>query len=172
MTDTAMLATPMVTDATIPAEVRQAAADLILDSVMLIDRVDLDGWIACFDETSSYTVLPRENRDRGYTAAVISCPTLDIIKDRLMVLEKSSKYNPHWDRHFLNGTQFLSYEDGIVTAQTNFMIVQSSLEGFSKLFVAGCYEDRIVMTDAGAKLRERVVVLDTFSVPNLIATPV
>jgi len=159
-------------DASIPADLRARIGDLILDSVMHIDRMDLDAWIDCFDETSCYHVIPRENIDHGYAAAVIRCDTLDIIKDRLMVLEKSSKYNPHWDRHYLNGTQFLGIEGDIVTCHTNFMIVQSTLEGFSKLFVAGCYEDKVVLTDSGAKLRERVVVLDTFSVPNLIATPV
>ncbi|WP_138467051.1 aromatic-ring-hydroxylating dioxygenase subunit beta [Poseidonocella sp. HB161398] len=159
------------TDRSIPMEVRQAAADLIMDSTVHLDRMELDAWIECFDETAEYHVIPRENLEVGYGAAVIRCNSLDVIKDRLMVLDVSSKYNPHWDRHFLNGTQYLSYEDGILEARTNFMIVQSSLEGFSKLFVAGHYEDKIVMTDAGPRLRSRVVVLDTFSVPNLIAVP-
>lgn len=155
----------------IPSDIREQAADLILDSVLHLDRMELEGWIDCFDQTACYHVIPRENIDCGYPSAVIRCETLDIIKDRLMVLDVSSKYNPHWDRHFLNGTQYQSYEDGILTAHTNFMIVQSSLEGFSKLFVAGHYEDKIVFTADGAKLRERIVVLDTFSVPNLIAVP-
>lgn len=150
---------------------RLLADDLIVKSAMLINADKLEEWSASFEADGRYIILPRENRDIGYPIALIKCETRDVLDDRITVLRAASKFNPHVDRHILSRTLFTGYEDGIVTAETNFTVVQSSLEGVSKLFCAGTYEDRIRIDGDTATFVERVVVLDTFSVPNLIATP-
>jgi anthranilate 1,2-dioxygenase small subunit len=151
---------------------RLIVEDLIVRSAMLIDRDDLETWIASFEPEGRYIVLPRENRDLGYEIALIKCEKRAILEDRVMVLRSASKFNPHVDRHILSRSDFVAFEGGIVTVQTNYTIVQSTLEGVSKLFCAGTYEDRIRVRDGVATFVERVAVLDTFSVPNLIATPI
>jgi hypothetical protein len=45
------------------------------------------------------------------------------------------------------------------------------LYGASILFCAGCYEDKIKFADDGEKLIERYVVVDSFSIPTMLATP-
>ena len=60
----------------------------------------------------------------------------------------------------------------MAAVESNFMIVQTTKTGESKLFCAGCYEDRINVTSPRARFRERIVVLDTFSIPTLLATPI
>ena len=62
--------------------------------------------------------------------------------------------------------------DGVATVETNFLVVQTNKTGESRLFCAGCYEDRIRVRGDTAKFAERIAVLDTFSVPTLLATPV
>jgi anthranilate 1,2-dioxygenase small subunit len=52
------------------------------------------------------------------------------------------------------------------------MIVQTNKSGESKLFCAGCYEDRIKVGAGRARFVERIAVLDTFSIPSMLATPV
>ena len=150
---------------------RMAVNDLIVASAMAVDRDDLEGWLDCFDGECSYTIMPRENRERNYAVGLISCPTRAILTDRIVVLRKASKFNPHYDRHILGGTQILGVNGSLVRAETNFAVIQTTKEGVSKLFCAGCYEDRINLTGEAPKLKERVVLLDTFAVPNLIATP-
>ena len=145
---------------------------LILDSAMLIDREEFEAWTECFAEESSYMVIPRENRVQGLPAAIIRCDSKAILKDRIAVLRHANKYNPHYDKHFVNGARILSVADDIVSAETNFMIVQTSKTGVSRLFCVGCYEDRIRIADGTAKFVERVAVLDTFSIQPLVATPV
>ncbi len=154
------------------AKTRALVDELITRSAMLIDSLALDKWLDCFDSDSKYMVVPRENRINGYPAAIINCQNKAILQDRLLVLHKASKYNPHVDRHILGRTHIDSAGDALVKCQTNFMIVQSTLEGFSKLFCAGIYEDTIAISDGSAKFKEHVAVVDTFSVPNLIATPI
>lgn len=146
--------------------------DLIGDSAMLINEGKFEEFVASFEEDGRYIVLPRENREQGYEVALISCLSRAVLEDRILVLRRASKFNPHYDRHILSRTRIKSVEGDVVTAHTNFMVVQSTLEGMSKLFCAGCYEDRIKLGADKATFVERVAIIDTFSVPNLIATPI
>lgn len=149
-----------------------AVDDLIGDSAMLIDAGKFEEWVAFFEPEGRYIVIPRENREQGYDVALISCLSRNILADRITVLHRASKFNPHYDRHILSRTRIVGVEGKVVTAHTNFMIAQTTLEGTSKLFCAGCYEDKIAIGNGAAQFRERVAIIDTFSVPNLIATPI
>jgi 3-phenylpropionate/cinnamic acid dioxygenase small subunit len=153
-------------------DVEHLVGRLILDSAMLIDREEFEAWTDCFDEESSYMVIPRENRVLGLPAAIIRCDSKAILRDRISVLRHANKYNPHYDKHFVNGARILSISNDIVSSETNFMIVQTSKTGVSRLFCVGCYEDRIRVSGGEAKFVERVAVLDTFSIQTLMATPV
>lgn len=157
---------------TIDITTRLLVEDLIVRSAMLIDRDALEEWVASFEPQGRYIVLPRENRDNGYAVALIKCEKREILEDRIMVLRAASKFNPHVDRHILSRSDFVGQDGDMILVETNYTIVQSSLEGVSKLFCAGTYEDRIRVRDGKATFVERVAVLDTFSVPNLIATPI
>src|SRR5580704_13330161 len=97
-------------------------------------------WLETFDPEARYQVIPRENRDLGLPIALISCTSREILADRINVLQSASKFNPHYDRHILGRTEIKSVNGQLVATETNFMIVQSSMEGISQLFCAGCYE--------------------------------
>lgn len=153
-------------------EKKALVEDMIVKSAMMVNRLDLDGWIDLFLPEAKYLVIPRENRDCGYPIAIISCQSRAVIEDRILVLNSASKYNPHYDRHILSRTDVRAVNGDVVSTETNFMIVQSTKEGESKLFCAGCYEDEITLAGETPKFLQRVAVVDTFSVPNLIATPI
>jgi len=161
-----------LTSVALDMNLRFTVEDLIVRSAMQIDRDELEAWVASFEVDGRYIVLPRENRDQGYAIALIKCEKRAILEDRILVLRAASKFNPHVDRHILSRPHFVAQDGDIVTTHTNFTIVQSSLEGVSKLFCSGCYEDRIRVGNGVATFVERVALLDTFSVPNLIATPI
>ena len=153
-------------------QARALAESLIAETAMYIDRLEFDRWIDSFEPTGQYFVVPRENRDRGYPAALIYCNSRDMIADRISALLKVNKFNPHVDRHIVSRPFVIEATPALVKAETNFMIVQSNAEGVSKLFCAGVYEDVIAVDNGMARFRTRHVVLDTFCVPNLIATPI
>jgi anthranilate 1,2-dioxygenase small subunit len=145
---------------------------LIIDSAMFIDRDELEAWLDCFEEQSRYIVMPRNNRELGLPVGLMHCDTKDRIKDRVVCLRHANKFNPHYDRHIVGASRINSLEGEIAAVETNFMIVQTNKAGESKLFCAGCYEDRIRVGKGGAKFVERVALLDTFSIPSMLATPV
>ncbi len=145
---------------------------LVVDSAMFIDRDELDAWVDCFEPDGRYIVMPRENRILGHPVGVIHCENRARIEDRIVCLRHANKFNPHFDRHILSPSRINAVDDGVAEVETSFLVVQTSKTGESRLFCAGCYEDRIRIRDAAAKFAERIAVLDTFSVPTLLATPV
>jgi anthranilate 1,2-dioxygenase small subunit len=58
-----------------------------------------------------------------------------------------------------------------ILVETAFAVFQSDQEGGSRLFSTGLYRDRIIAEDDGLKFRDKTVLLDTFAVPSLLATP-
>lgn len=144
---------------------------LVLAAAMHIDRGELDRWLDCFEETSSYVVMPRENRVLGLPVGIIHCASKDQMRDRIVCLEHANKFNPHYDRHIVSASWIGAIEGELVRAETNFMVVQTSKTGESRLFCAGCYEDTIRFANGTARFAERIVLVDTFAVPTLLATP-
>ncbi len=151
---------------------KERIENLLVDSAMFIDRDELDAWIDCFDDDARYVVLPRENRLLGLPVGIIHCENKARIVDRIVCLRHANKFNPHFDRHIVSMPRILSMDSGIAVVETNFMVVQTNKTGESRLFCAGVYEDRIRVAETTAKFIERIVVVDTFSVPTLMATPV
>jgi anthranilate 1,2-dioxygenase small subunit len=152
-------------------ELQHAVSCFVLDGAMLMNRDQLEAWAETFDVDGKYIVLPRDNKEMGYAIGLMHCANKAILLDRISVLRHANKFNPHWDRHILSGTQVVAKEDGFVIAHTNFMIVQTTLGGVSTLYCSGCYEDRIRI-GTGLSFAERIVTLDTFAVSNCMATPI
>ena len=48
---------------------------------------------------------------------------------------------------------------------------QTDQKGETRLFVTGLYRDRIVAEGSHLKFRDKLILLDTFAVPSLLATP-
>lgn len=153
------------------AEAKAAVEQLVVDSAMYIDRDEMDRWLDCFEESSSYVVMPRENRVLGLPVGIIHCATKDQIRDRIVCLRHANKFNPHFDRHIVGASRIVSVEGDLARSETNFMVVQTTKTGESRLFCAGCYEDVIRLHADTPRFVERIVLVDTFAVPTLLATP-
>jgi 3-phenylpropionate/cinnamic acid dioxygenase small subunit len=152
--------------------IKEQVERLVVDSAMFIDRDELDAWLDCFEPEGRYVVMPRDNRALGYPVGIIHCENKARIEDRIVCLRHANKYNPHYDRHILSVSRINSVQNGVAEVETNFMVVQTNKSGESKLFCAGCYEDRIRVGNGKARFVERIALLDTFSIPTMLATPV
>ena len=93
-----------------------------------------------------------------------------MLEDRIRALREANKYNIHTDRHLI-GLPRLTGEDGDATlVEAPFAVYQTDQEGETRLFATGLYRDTIVV-GSGLKFRDKLVLLDTFAVPSLLATP-
>ena len=150
---------------------RFALYDLFAAYGALIDAAEFDAWLALFAATCSYHILPRENYERGLPAGLVYCDSRAMLEDRIRALREANKYNIHNDRHLIGLPRVMGEERDTQLVEAPFAVYQTDQEGETRLFATGLYRDRIVVEAGGFKFRDKLVLLDTFAVPSLLATP-
>jgi 3-phenylpropionate/cinnamic acid dioxygenase small subunit len=150
---------------------RLALYDLFAAYGALIDAGEFDAWLALFAAECSYHIMPRENWQQGLPAALVFCDSRPILEDRIAALHDANKYNIHSDRHLIGLPRLVAEEGEAALVEAPFAVYQSDQEGETRLFATGLYRDRIVAAVGGLKFRDKLVLLDTFAVPSLLATP-
>ena len=147
---------------------RASLYDLFAEYGALIDAARYDEWLGLFAGECRYQIIPRENFDRGLPAAVVFCDSRAVLEDRIRALREANKYNIHTDRHVIGLPRIL--EDGH-TVEVPFAVYQTDREGETRLFTTGLYRDRLEILGRRLKIRDKLILLDTFAVPTLLATP-
>ena len=146
---------------------RLAVCDLLAEYGGLIDAAKFDEWLGLFSAECRYQVLPQENFDRGLPAALIFCDSRAMLEDRIRALREANKYNIHTDRHVIGLPRI--FDDGLIEAP--FAIYQTDQEGETRLFATGLYRDRLEHNAKGCKIRDKLILLDSFAIPSLLSTP-
>src|SRR5205085_7986991 len=147
---------------------RFALYDLFAAYGALIDAAEFDAWLALFAETCAYHIVPRENYERGLPAGLVYCDSRAMLEDRIRALREANKYNIHTDRHVIGLPRML---DGGLSIEAPFAVYQTDQEGETRLFATGLYRDRLERSGPRLKIRHKLILLDTFAVPSLLATP-
>ena len=147
---------------------RAAICDLLAEYGALIDMAKFDEWLDLFAEECRYQIVPRENFDRCLPAALVFCDSRAMLEDRIRALREANKYNIHTDRHVIGLPRI--FEDGLAL-EAPFAVFQTDQEGETRLFATGLYRDRLEIVRRGLKIRDKLILLDTFAVPSLLATP-
>ena len=147
---------------------RAAVWDLLAEYGALIDMAKFDEWLDLFDEECRYRIVPRENFDRGLPAALVFCDSRAMLEDRIRALREANKYNIHTDRHIIGLPRIF---DGGLMVEAPFAVFQTDQEGETRLFATGLYRDRLEISGQRLKIRDKLILLDTFAVPSLLATP-
>jgi len=150
---------------------RFALYDLLVTYGALIDAMELDAWLALFAASCTYHIVPRENYERGLPAGLVYCDSRAMVEDRIRALREANKYNIHNDRHLIGLPRVIGEERDAKLVEAPFAVYQTDQEGETRLFATGLYRDRIVAEGNGLKFRDKLVLLDTFAVPSLLATP-
>jgi 3-phenylpropionate/cinnamic acid dioxygenase small subunit len=149
---------------------RAAIQDFLAEYGALLDAAQYDEWLGLFAAECCYNIVPRENWERGLPVGLIYCDSRAMLADRLMALREANKYNIHNDRHLI-GLPRLTGADGLAV-EAPFAVYQTDQEGATRLFATGLYRDRLEIGAGGVlKIRDKLVLLDTFAVPTLLATP-
>lgn len=148
-----------------------AVCNLLAQYGFLIDAALYEQWLELFSPRCSYYVKPRENEALGLPAALIYCDSRAMLEDRIHALRIASKYNIHTDRHIIGLPHIVSkWSDGILI-EAPFAVYQTEQEGDTRLFATGLYRDRIEPSGQDFKITEKIVILDSFAIPSLLATP-
>ena len=145
-----------------------AVYDLFAEYGALIDLAKFDEWLDLFAEECRYQIVPRENFDRGLPAALVFCDSRAMLEDRIRALREANKYNIHVDRHVIGLPRI--FNDGRAV-EAPFAVYQTDQEGETRLFATGLYRDGLARVGSRLEIRDKLILLDTFAIPTLLATP-
>ena len=145
--------------------------NLLAEYAASIDENRLEDWVELFAEAGSYRVVPRENHDQGLPVPLILCRNKKMIRDRIKALRNANEYNLHHDLHIIGAPRVVVISPTECSVRASYVVYQTTLEGQSRLFSVGRYEDRVQVTDDRLLFLEKLVIVDSFSVPTLLATP-
>jgi anthranilate 1,2-dioxygenase small subunit len=146
--------------------------DLLADAGLRLDADDLENWVECFEEEATYKVLSRENVVRNLPLPLFRCDSKAMLRDRVLSLRKANVSNPHRDCHVTGLPRITCNDDGSLAAHSSYALYQINNEGAARLFSVGAYVDRIRLSDGKARFLDRTVIVDMFSVPTMLSTPI
>ena len=152
-----------------------AALDALqLRYIRALDARDMEGWAACFGADGGYVCIPAENEEQGFELAIMMDDTRDRILDRVTYVNEvwSGTFEDYTTRHFVQRLDCAENGDGLVTAESNFMVAYTTARGASELLVAGIYRDEFEFGSDGAAFRSKTAVLDTVTTPRYLVYPV
>jgi anthranilate 1,2-dioxygenase small subunit len=148
-----------------------AVHELLAEYGRLIDAAKYDDWLGLFAERCRYQIVPFENYERGMPAALVFCDSRAMLEDRIRALREANKFNIHTDRHIIGLPHVLGTQAEGLAVEAPFAVYQTDQEGETRLFATGLYRDQLEPAAGGLKIRDKLILLDTFAVPSLLATP-
>jgi anthranilate 1,2-dioxygenase small subunit len=137
-----------------------------------IDSGKLEAWPDFFTEDASYTIVSKENADRGLPAPIIYCRNRKMMRDRIVALRHANIFEAHTYRHALGGLVIDEMNGDEVKTTSSYVVVSTGAAGDSVVYQAGCYRDTVVKRDGVWLFSEKRVVYDTSRVQTLLATPI
>jgi anthranilate 1,2-dioxygenase small subunit len=144
---------------------------LFADYAWLLDAERYEDWLALFSETATYKIVPRENVALGLPAALMWCRNKDMLRDRITTLLEVNEHDIYTVRHIIGLPRADAPAGDMVSVETPFAVYHTDQEGVTRLFGVGEYRSRVSCGGDRLLLDSQIVVLDTFSVPTLLADP-
>ncbi len=154
------------------ADLRTRVDALIAEASYALDNEDYQAWLDLFHDECAYRIVPAENIRQNLPGSVMLCETKKALSDRIVSLLRANTFNPHTARHITGPPKIMADRGSRIEAETGYALYQTDVEGVSRLFAVGCYRDTIGRFEGGLKFIDRLVVLDTFSIPTLLAKPI
>jgi len=144
----------------------------LADYMHAIDADRLEEWHDFFTEDGAYRVTTRENDELGLPLNVMSCKGHGMFKDRITALRTANIFEPHVYCHIPGALRVTSVNGDVIDSESTFTIIRTTNYGDMRVFVCGRTRDRIRLTEAGPKLIDRTVILDSRQIDTLLVIPI
>jgi anthranilate 1,2-dioxygenase small subunit len=149
-----------------------AVERLLARYVASIDADRLEEWPGYFTERCRYQIISAENHEQGLPIGVFFANSRGMLADRVAALRQANVYEPQRYRHLVSSTLLLGEADGLVAAQSNYLVVRIMHDGGTMLFSTGRYLDRIDLRGPEPLFAEKLVIFDSKRIDTLLAIPI
>lgn len=151
---------------------RNDLAALYAECAAALDDGEYERWPTFFTEDCSYVVTTKENLDRGWSIALLSCESRGMLLDRVFAVQKTLFYMPRVQRRIVSGARLVGAGDGGAHARASVAVFETLVGEHTTLFAAGRSLDVVRYEGDALKFAKRTCVLDSSLVPNSLPFPI
>lgn len=138
-----------------------------------LDQGQVELWPTFFAENALYRATSRENAALGLPVGLIYAEGRNMMHDRAVATAQTQMYAPRFTLHLVTNVRVLNEtDDGLIEAESNFLLIQTLVEGPSTLHLAGMYYDTFIPAGDGLLLQERQAIFDTEILANSLVYPI
>ena len=137
-----------------------------------LDCGDVEHWPEYFTDDAVYRITARENADAGLPVGLVYADSKAMIRDRAFALKHTQMYAPRTLQHFVTNVRVLEANGDTVKAQSNYLLLQTLVDGPTTIQQSGRYYDSFVRVDGRLRLKERQCIYDTVLIANDLVLPV
>ena len=159
-------------DARETREVRMEIEEFHADYCWTLDCGDVERWPEYFTDDAVYRITARENADAGLPVGLVYADSKAMIRDRAFAIKHTQMYAPRTLQHLVTNVRVLQVEDDAIKAQSNYLLLQTLVDGPTTIQQSGRYYDTFVRKGARLLLKERQCIYDTVLIANDLVLPV
>ncbi len=141
-----------------------------------LDRGALADWPEYFTDDAVYRITARENADANLPVGLVYADSKAMLRDRAFAVLHTQMYAPRYMQHFVTNVRVLEVSKGnegeTIKAQSNYLLLQTLVDGPSTVHQAGRYYDTFVRQGAKLLLKERQCIYDSVLIANDLVMPV
>jgi 3-phenylpropionate/cinnamic acid dioxygenase small subunit len=137
-----------------------------------LDDAAYDDWPEFFTDPCLYKIWPRENMEDGLGGALLFFDSKAMLRDRVLCTKDVCIFNPHCTRHFIGRSSIDVRPGNTWYVRSNVSVMQTDAEGRGRLFAVGEYRDLVVEEKGSLRFREKIVVLDSYTLESHLAEPI
>jgi 3-phenylpropionate/cinnamic acid dioxygenase small subunit len=153
-------------------DLRVRLDELYADYVACLDDEEFERWPNFFVDACIYRIISRENHDSGLPLPTLLCESSGMLKDRVVAVRETSTYAPRYMRHIVSSLRIKGWQGDALDVQANYVVFETLIDQFTRVFQSGRYVDRLVVVDGCLKFREKTCVFDSVLVPNSLVFPI
>lgn len=136
-----------------------------------IDGDRLEAWPDFFTDDCLYKVTSADNHRAGLQAGIVYADSRAMLRDRITALRTANIYERQAYRHIIGLPLVLSEADGVIAAETPFLVARILRDARTDLFATGVYLDRVQAEGGALRFSQRIVVCDSGHFDTLVAIP-
>jgi 3-phenylpropionate/cinnamic acid dioxygenase small subunit len=159
-------------DARATRELRLEIEEFHAQYCWTLDCGDVERWPEYFTDDAVYRITARENADAGLPVGLVYADSKAMIRDRAFALKHTQMYAPRSMQHFVGNVRVLEANGAQIKAQSNYLLLQTLVDGPTTIHQAGRYYDTFVRAGGRLLLKERQCIYDTVLIANDVVLPV
>ena len=119
-----------------------------------------------------YRITARENADAGLPVGLVYAEGRGMLRDRAFAIARTQMFAPRYMQHMVGNVRVIEAGAAGIKAQSNYMLLQTLVDGPTTIHQAGRYYDTFVRVEGKLLLQERQCVYDTVIIANDLVYPV